>query len=175
MKCKQAVLLVVVALVGLVGFGCACARDTTVILVRHAEREAGAGQDPALTPAGQQRAEALVDVVRGAGVSAIYVTSFQRTRQTAAPTAQSLGLTTTMFPIDSTPEAHAAAIAADIREHHAGECVLVVGHSNTVPLILADLGVNNPPAIAEPEFDRVFVAVLRKDKATRLVQGRYGP
>jgi phosphohistidine phosphatase SixA len=113
--------------------------------------------------------------VRGAGVSAIYVTPFQRTRQTAAPTAQALGLTTTMFPIDSTPQAHAAAIAADIREHYNGQCVLVVGHSNTVPLILADLGVNNAPSIAESEFDRVFVAVLRKDKAARLIQGRYGP
>jgi broad specificity phosphatase PhoE len=172
MTYARVVLIIVAVIVGLTGFGCACGGDTTVVLVRHAETEAG--RDPGLSKAGGQHAEALAEAVKSAGVSAIYVTPFQRTRQTAAPAAAVLGVTTTMFPIDATPEAHAAAIAADILEHHAGECVLVVGHSNTVPLILADLGVSNPPSIAETEYNRLFVAVLRKDQAARLIQATYG-
>ncbi len=149
-----------------------CAKDTTIILVRHAEK--GPGQDPSLTPAGQLRALALRDAIDGAGLSAIYVTNFQRTQQTAAPTATALGLTPTIVSISGTPEAHAADVAARVRARTSGSRILVVGHSNTVPLIMQQLGVTNPPTIAESEFDRFFVLLRRKDAATRVIEVQYG-
>ena len=67
----------------LIFIGGCCLPATTVLLVRHAEKETG--RDPGLTAAGQARARALVEVAKGAGVSAIYHTQLERTRLTAAP------------------------------------------------------------------------------------------
>ena len=68
------------------------AASTTVILVRHAEKAAEPADDPPLTAAGATRADALVDLVKDAGVTAVVSTQFQRTRLTAAPTAAKLAL-----------------------------------------------------------------------------------
>src|SRR5690606_22627139 len=67
---------------------------TTILVVRHAERaDAGAGErDPALSQAGSARAHALAEVAADAGVTAILATQYRRTRQTAEPLAERLGL-----------------------------------------------------------------------------------
>ena len=75
---------------------------TTVLLVRHGESApAVPGQpfplrdghgDPPLDPVGEQQAELLGERLRHERVDAIYVTSLQRTHQTAAPLARHLGL-----------------------------------------------------------------------------------
>src|SRR5688572_14937113 len=69
------------------------AAATTVLLVRHAEKAAQPADDPPLTAEGEARAQALVQVARDAGVTAIVTTQFQRTRLTGAPLAQALGIT----------------------------------------------------------------------------------
>jgi broad specificity phosphatase PhoE len=160
------------------------AQTTVVILVRHAEREdastaaggMGGSQDPGLNAAGQARARALVDVVRDAGLVAIYHTQYRRTRDTAAPAAAALHIQTTEIgpKPGEAASAHAAAVAADILAHHEGGTILVVGHSNTVPLIAAALGVKDPPAIAETEYDRVYTVVKKGDQPGRLILTRYG-
>ena len=53
--------------------------STTIILVRHGEKTAEPKEDPTLTPAGEARAMALADVVRGAGISATRFPSRART------------------------------------------------------------------------------------------------
>jgi len=75
---------------------------TTVLLVRHGESAPahpdrpfpmrdGHG-DPPLDPVGERQAELLADRLVHERVDAIYVTSLQRTHQTAAPLAERLGL-----------------------------------------------------------------------------------
>lgn len=144
----------------------------TVVLVRHAEK--GPGADPSLTPAGQQRAQELADVVAAAGITTIYVSEALRTQETAAPIAAQLGLTPIVFPVGTDAAAHAQSLAADLLQNHADEGVLVVGHSNTVPLILQQLGVAAPPSIGDQEFGHLFVLVKKKGAPARLVHGRYG-
>lgn len=73
-----------------------------IVLVRHGESapedpeqpfETVDGQgDPPLDPAGQQQAELLGERLAEEDIAAIYVTSLQRTVQTAAPLAARLGL-----------------------------------------------------------------------------------
>src|SRR5436305_14136385 len=58
---------------------------TTILIVRHAEKQVNAGDDPHLSEAGVARAEALATVAEHANVGAVYVTQFQRTKETAAP------------------------------------------------------------------------------------------
>lgn len=165
-----ALFVAVFGLLGLTG----CARDTTIVLVRHAEK-GGAGQDPPLSTAGLLRADALRERREVAGVSAIYVSNFQRTQQTAAPTAQTRGLTPIIIALTSSANAQAAEIARRIRTEHAGKRVLVVGHSNTVPLVMRELGIENPPTIAETEFNRMFVVKLKPSNDATFVETVYGP
>jgi len=81
---------------------------TTVLLVRHGESAPahpdrpfpmrdGHG-DPPLDPVGERQAELLADRLVHERIDAIYVTSLQRTHQTAAPLAERLGLEPTEVP-----------------------------------------------------------------------------
>jgi hypothetical protein len=54
-----------------------------VLLVRHAEKAAEPADDPPLTAAGAERAQALATALQDAGVTAIITTPLRRTRETA--------------------------------------------------------------------------------------------
>lgn len=148
--------------------------STVVLLVRHAEKASEGGDDPALTPAGQQRAQALVDVAGKAGVSAIYTTQYRRTHETAQLLADRLGVPVTERAISAGAQAHAAELAREILTQHRGETVLVVEHSNTLPSILAELAKVQIPQLGDNEYDRLFVVVVPPSGPARLIQSRYG-
>ena len=90
---------------------------TQIILVRHGESRAASpdkpfalidGQgDPELAPAGREQALQVRQRLQGQTIDAIYVTSLQRTVETAAPLAAHLGLTPIVEP--------------DLREVHLGD------------------------------------------------------
>ncbi|MFL5351560.1 phosphoglycerate mutase family protein [Archangium sp.] len=148
--------------------------STVVLLVRHAEKASEGGNDPALTPAGQQRAQALLDVAGSAGVSAIYTTQYRRTHDTAQPLADKLGVALTERAISAGAQAHATELAREILTQHRGETVLVVEHSNTLPSILAELARVQLPQLGDNEYDRLFVVVVPPSGPARLIQSRYG-
>lgn len=157
-----------------IAIGGCCSPATTVLLVRHAEK--GLGADPDLTAAGHARARALVEVAANADVAAIYHTQLERTRQTAAPLAARLGVPMSeMTVLSGEVEAHAAEVAKDILTHHEGQTVVVVGHSNTVPLIIEKLGAPAPPDIPETEYDHCYLVIKRKGRVGELLHSRYGP
>lgn len=133
----------------------------TAVLIRHADVTPEPGGDPALNAAGVVRAQALRRVLADAGIGAIYVTRFRRSRQTAEPLAADLGIVPVVVDDD-------AGVAAAICALPASSVALVVGHSNTVPEIIAGLGGPTLPLIGEAEFDRLFVLV-----GGRLVRLRY--
>lgn len=124
---------------------------TTVLLVRHADRQ---GSADALTAAGTARAEDLARVLEKAGISAIFTSQANRTQQTAAPTASQLGIT----PVAVTA-ADVAGLVGTIRSDHSGQTVLVVGHSNTVPQIIDEFG-GPTVVIGESEYDNLYVLTL---------------
>ena len=64
-------------------------------------------------------------------------------------------------------------LAEQIRAGELGDVVLVAGHSNTIPEILAALGATAPPPITEAEFDNLYVAAVSAE-AAQLVHLRYG-
>jgi broad specificity phosphatase PhoE len=145
--------------------------STVVIIVRHAERAPGSG-DPPISDAGRERALALAEIGKGAGVSAVFTTQLQRTRQTAAPLVEALGITPVVVNTQADLAKHAAEIAAAVRQQ-AGKTVLVVGHSNTVPAIVAALGGPRFPDLCEPEYDRLITLVI-DTTGVRTVRTRFG-
>ena len=155
------------------GTTAAASPTTTVILVRHAEK-ADASADPVLGDAGTRRANLLADSLAHAGISAVIVTQFQRTRLTAQPLATRLGLEPVVVTAGGAAPNHAAAIAATIRERFAGRTVLVVGHSNTVPAIIHALGVTPDVTIPDWEYDDMFVVKIDSAGRATLTRSHYG-
>lgn len=143
------------------------AATTMVIVVRHAEK-ADASADPPLSEAGRRRAEALASALREVPFAAVYTSELRRTAETVAPLCAARSLAAQVVRA-----AESRGLAARIRSDHRGAAVLVCGHSNTVPEILRALGVPDPVAIADDEYDRLFVVALTPDGA-RLLELRYG-
>lgn len=143
---------------------------TTVILVRHAEKAAEPAADPPLTSAGVARADALAEMLKGAGVKAVVSTQFLRTRNTVAPIAERLGLATEILDARLAARATADSILAK----HRGQTVLVVGHSNTVPAIVAALGAPAQPPICDGEYDNVYIVTVPATGVATVVRARYG-
>ncbi|CAN7224777.1 histidine phosphatase family protein [Brevundimonas sp. LjRoot202] len=144
----------------------------TVIIVRHAEK-ADASADPVLSEAGQARAQALAAALTDAHPSVILTSPLQRTGLTAAPTADYHSTTPEAVSLDGGAEAHAAAIAARVRALPEDATILIVGHSNTVPLIARALGYAEAADMPECEYDRMTVLHLDGDETHGEVT-RYG-
>jgi len=144
-----------------------------VVLVRHAEKAASPQDDPPLTKAGKERARALVDALKDTKVTAIITSDAQRTRETAQPLAEALGLKPVVVGLGrSGARAHADAVAAELRRL-AGGVVVVVDHSDTIPLIIAALGGPHLPEISSKEYANFFLLTPGPSGA-RLVRARYG-
>jgi broad specificity phosphatase PhoE len=138
-----------------------CVRSaTTVVMTRHAEK--AAGDDPELTEIGRSRAIHLADFAQRRGVDGVISTQFRRTRETATPAAQRVGAAVVIERATSPIEEHIARLVDLIHDDFAGETVLVVGHSNTIPLLVAALG-GPTVAIEDEDYGDVFVLTLRDD------------
>jgi len=141
---------------------------TTIIVVRHADR---AGTADSLSTAGVERAKDLAQAAKLANLRAIYVTDTRRSRDTAAATAAMAHVT---------PEVYAAkeydALVKRILKDHAGEAVLVVGHSNTVPDIIRAAGGPQVAEIGENEYTGLYIVAVTGTPVcgATLIQLQYG-
>lgn len=145
---------------------------TTVYFVRHAEKAADPANDPPLTEDGHTRAQNLARLFAAAGLKAIYTSQFLRTKHTAAPLAQTLGLPLTEIPVGMdtmTPNVISPQYLKDVTERiyaNAGQSVLIVGHSNTIPALIKEFGGDIVPTIQDAEYGDLFVVtVYDKGKA----------
>jgi phosphohistidine phosphatase SixA len=142
---------------------------TTVLLVRHAEKDMSWTGEDRLTPLtarGDSRAGELLHVVREAGVSAIYTTDCVRTESTVSYAADTLRLEREVYNT-----------APDLKGHvlpgNNGDVVLVAGHSNTVGDIASEFGVSSLPEVND--YDNLFVITRRADGSkVNLVNLQYG-
>lgn len=147
---------------------------TTIIFVRHAEKAQQPGDDPGLSDAGQRRAaelsRQLVDADVVAGIDAVYATPYRRTQETAQAVADALDL-----PINTYDAEDTEAVLETILANHKGRIVLVVGHSNTVPVLIANLGASKlVPPIAEEEYDNIYIISIPWFGKTKTIRLRYG-
>lgn len=145
----------------------------TIILVRHAEK-ADTTRDAVLSPAGERRAQALADALAYAGVTAIYTTQFRRTRATAAPLALQLGITPTVIEVQGAAAANAQAVVAAIRSSPETAVILVVGHRNTIPLMIQELGGAAPELLGDNDYGDLFILTLRSGGPTQTIRARFG-
>ncbi len=147
---------------------------TTIIFFRHAEQTSHDEVDPPLSEAGQRRVaeltRQLVDADVVAGIDAIYSTPYIRSLETARPLADQLDLPINSYAADDTEE-----ILDTILKNHKGKIILVIGHSNTLPVLIANLGASkNVPAIAQNEFDNIYIISIPWFGKTKTIRLRIG-
>lgn len=113
----------------------ATAAPVLVLMVRHAEKADDGTPDPPLTEPGRERAACLAAMLHGFAPTHLFSSTYQRTRATLEPLATATGLTPTLIdPKDD------AAWQRALRELPPGSRAVVVGHSNTLPALVAALG-----------------------------------
>ena len=147
----------------------ACPSCTTYYyVVRHAEKVDNSS-DPPLSPAGSQRALVLRDILRNKHIDSVFSTSFIRTRKTVEPLAVETGKSIHLY---TGSVEHVIGELQKIR----GKNILIAGHSNTVPQIVRGLSGRSVSAIADNDFDNLYIIRVRKLIGTRrtLKQVSYG-
>lgn len=131
----------------------ACATATpepaapTYYVMRHLEK--AGGQDPPLSDEGARNAQRLASWFADDRPAAIWVSATRRARETASPLAARFGLPLRDYDPRDTP-----ALVARLRSEKG--TVLIVGHSNTVPEIVAQLGGVRPGDLAESDYGDIF-------------------
>ena len=137
---------------------------TTFLVVRHAER---AGNLDKLTSSGEERAKILAKLGRAFNVQEIYSTDTTRTKGTAQPLADALGIEIKAYGRITREW------IASLKEKHTGQVVLIVGHSNTTGVIAGLLAKEKPFKIDHDEYDALFIVQASNAKAIAM-RLRYG-
>jgi phosphohistidine phosphatase SixA len=140
----------------------AVAQDTTVWLVRHADRKDDT-DDSDLSKAGFKRAADLAAALKDKGIKTIVTSKKIRTIATAKPLEDSIaGVAVHRLP-------NPTDVIATVKQSQAN--VLVVHHSETVPDIIAGLGGPKGVKICRWQYDRIFIM---KTNGSNFSESRYG-
>jgi len=110
------------------------AETSTYYLIRHAEknRTDKSNKDPNLTKEGLNRAKNWSSHFKDIEFNVVYTTDYNRTRQTAEPTAKANGLEMQVYNFS---EINIEEFIKNTR----GKTVLIVGHSDTTPKFVNQL------------------------------------
>jgi broad specificity phosphatase PhoE len=112
--------------------------------------------------------ELLADVLAPAKVDYLYSADTRRAQQTAAPIANQFKL-----PINLLASSDWTGVAGRIKREHRGKTVVVVGYATTLPSVLSQLS-GGSVAMADDEFDSIYVVVIPSPGETRVFRMRYG-
>jgi 2,3-bisphosphoglycerate-dependent phosphoglycerate mutase len=133
---------------------------TTVVLVRHAEKQLSTIEDAPLTTDGEARAERLAAMLGERGdalpIARVFTSEARRTQQTAAPLARRLGIAPTTMPARNVDE-----LVRALRDAPSDTASVVVGHGNTVPEVIRALTRNRIAVkIDEADYGSMFVVTV---------------
>lgn len=144
---------------------------TKIFLVRHAEKKKDGSKDPGLTTVGKQRAMTLSKMLQKVDLAAVYSTDYKRTKNTGKPTADSKKMKIELYnPMDSRK------FIDNILEKHLGKSVLVVGHSNTIPLLVNTLlGEEKYDALKDDDYDNLFIVSILHGTDSEVIQLTFEP
>lgn len=124
------------------------AKDFTLYLVRHAEK-VQQKPDPSLTQCGLFRANQLARLLSLEKLEYVYSTQYKRTRETATPTATDQQLAIKYYAPNALEQ-----FAFQLKKQQGN--ALIVGHSNTTPVLAGLLADAQVPAIPEKEFTMLY-------------------
>ena len=144
-------------------------RICTVVFVRHCETDGPSSTNPGLSKEGAARAAAWVDLLQALPVTDIFATEYRRTQDSMKPIAKQTGL-----KVNSYGGRDSEGFVEAIRKSPNGRCIVVAGHSNTVPQMVGLLGgkldgLDKRGFLSEHEHERIIIQTLfAQDKETSL-------
>lgn len=141
---------------------------TTVVLVRHAEKQQESGNDPALTGEGVSRARVLASVLGDTGIDALFASQYRRTQATLAPLSELAGV-----PVEIIDAGQPEQLVERVLSEHRGQIVVIAGHSNTIPDLVMRLSGIETPAIDESDYSGIYVVSLPRFGEARLLRLSY--
>ena len=105
-----------------------------------------------------------------AGIDAVYATSYRRSAETAKPIADALKLQVRSYDAADTEK-----FLDQLIKEEKGKIVLVVGHSDTVPVMIGNMGASKRvPPIAADEYDNIYIVSIPWFGKTKTLRLRYG-
>lgn len=151
-------ILLAIVSITLVNNALAQKTETTIILLRHAEKDTIGGNDPILSAAGKARAEKLTTVFKDVKADEMYSTPYIRTKETLKPWAQLAKL-----EIKSYDPRNLKGFAEELKLVK-GKTLVVAGHSNTTPaLVNFLLGQEKYKALDDNVYSKIWVLTLKED------------
>ena len=131
----------------------------TIYLIRHSEKEIFSENqlDPDLTECGIKRSEYLSSFFEDIDIENVYSTSYLRTINTAAPT--SLSKKSEIEYYDSNDLKLLSETLISSKQNS-----LVVGHSNTIPVLAGLLTDQVMQPFDESIYNRIYKVVINQDK-----------
>lgn len=143
--------------------------NTTVILVRHAEKAFDKSGDPDLTEEGRMRALELARILKDQRIDAIYSTPYKRTRQTIEPLSKQKDIKVEEYNPTNMDN------VIKLIESSAGRVIVFSGHSNTVPVMLNKMmGEEKFKQLDETAYDNLFIASFKNVGNTEVLQLKFG-
>ncbi|MBE9550088.1 MAG: histidine phosphatase family protein [Proteobacteria bacterium] len=140
----------------------------TILLLRHAEKMSDV-KDPPLTESGHNRANCmagwLVKQPFSKDIKVIYSSNYRRTLETAAPLATHLGVSIRLYD-----PRKLQGIAEELTT--SGESAVIVGHSNTTPMLAGILSEQEITQMEETDYNSFWQ--VDSAEVTRLDQRLIG-
>lgn len=143
-------------------FSCTPEETTTYYLIRHSEKERINPRDrnPNLNIEGEKRAQNWSEYFKDITIDAVYSTNYNRTIQTATPTALSKNLKVDTYDPSNMYD-------SVFQKNTKGKSVLVVGHSNTTPAFVNKiLGENKYESLSDDDNATLFIVTIKGDDVT---------
>ena len=143
--------------------------ETTIFLVRHAEKVKDGSDDPVLTPKGEIRAEELKYILKHVQIDAIYSTPYKRTQQTVLPTAKDKNIKIQNYKPGE------RGFLEKVINSYSGGAILIVGHSNTIPVLANELaGRKEFDDLNDATYDNLFIVHVDSHGQAKITRMRFG-
>ena len=157
---KKVLLLLVFVFSSLIS--CTQEETTTYYLIRHAEKDRTdkTNENPNLNEKGSERAKKWAEYFKDIDFDALYSTNYNRTMQTALPTAESNKLNIKNYD----PKKMYDVLFKSATQ---GKTVLVVGHSNTTPVFANKiLGEKKYKNMDDKDNSSLYIVTITGNKKT---------
>ncbi len=136
--------------------------NTTYYFIRHAEKNRSdkTNKNPKLIKKGRKRAKKWSETLKNINFDAVYSTNYNRTKETAQPTAAKNNLEITLYnPRDIDYKL--------FKKQTKGKKVLIVGHSNTTPkFVNAILGKEKYNDIKDNNNANLYIVTIIDNKTS---------
>ena len=145
---------------------CSSNETTTYYLIRHAEKDRtdNSNRNPNLNKDGLERAKKWALYFESIDLDAVYSTNYNRTQQTATPTAVSKKL-------DIQSYKPYKMFDTVFQQNTLGKKVLIVGHSNTTPVFVNKiLGEKKYENMNDYDNTSLYIITISNDKITSKIE-----